>query len=95
MNFLPGIDTGLLTNFVERFPHVSILASLSGCAASVLAIMKVLSVLLGVAGGVFSLLAGYYTFRVYYRKWQRAKAEDAAALKASTIATYIRDNPPS
>lgn len=56
--------------FIERFPHAGIFASLSGFGASLLTAAKVLSVFFGFAGAVFGCIAGYYTMRVWHKKWR-------------------------
>lgn len=66
----------LLHKFIERNPHVGIFASMAGFGASLLTVVHVLSILVGFVGAIFGCIAGYYTMRCHYRKWQKAKSDD-------------------
>jgi hypothetical protein len=70
-------EVGLLSKFVERFPQIGIATSFAGFGASLLAILKVITIIFGAAGAVLGCVAGYYTLRVWQRKWKRTIQEDA------------------
>ena len=55
---------------VDRFPHVGILAGVSGLATSVLALIHIFSLVFGLAGAVFGCLAGFYTWRIQRLKFK-------------------------
>lgn len=69
---------GPIQRFFERNPHIGIFASAAGFTASLLSLVKILSVLLGFGGAIFGFAAGYYTMRSARRKWLKQKAEDKA-----------------
>jgi hypothetical protein len=58
-------------SWLETRPSIGIVASLSGFTASLLAILQQISIILGLVGAIFGLLAGYYTWRVKREHWIR------------------------
>lgn len=54
----------------HRFPHLGIVASITGFLTSILSLVNVLSVVFGLAGAIFGCLAGYYTWRVQRLKYK-------------------------
>ena len=60
-----------LASFIEKNPHVGILASFAGFGASALTWLHAATILFGFVGASFGLVAGYYTMRVKYHQWVR------------------------
>lgn len=63
----------MLVQFLERRPGFGIVASLTGLGTSILSWLHAASVIVGFAGAVFGLLAGFYTWRVKKREWERTQ----------------------
>jgi hypothetical protein len=68
----------MLVQFLERRPGFGIFASLTGLGTSILSWLHAASVVVGFAGAVFGLLAGFYTYRCKKREWERKSANDKA-----------------
>ena len=65
-----------VTAFLEKHPHVGIMASMTGFAGSFITFLQSASVLIGFIGACFGLLAGFYTWRVKKRHWDMLDRED-------------------
>ncbi len=56
---------------IERRPSVGIVASITGFSTSLLTLLQQASIVIGFVGACFGLCAGYYTFRIKRRHWER------------------------
>lgn len=65
-----------LTALIERRPSVGILASMTGFAGSFMSFLQSASVLIGFIGACFGLLAGFYTWRIKKRHWDKVDRQD-------------------
>lgn len=65
----------MVHEFIERNPHVGILASLSGIGVSVVGWLHYFNIILETGGAAFGLLAGFYTFRIKLHHWRREKTK--------------------
>jgi len=74
----------MLSKWVESKPYFGIIASVSGFGASVLAILKDLSVVLGFMGALLGLFAGYYTWRIKREHWNRIKSHTVTTVTTTT-----------
>jgi len=61
----------MLSDFIERKPHLGIIASVAGFASSFVSFLQAASVIIGFLGAVFGLLAGFYTWRIKRHQWQK------------------------
>jgi Fe-S cluster biogenesis protein NfuA len=60
-----------LSDFIEHRPHFGIIASMTGGAVSLIGFLQEASVVIGFLGACFGLAAGYFTWRIKRRHWQR------------------------
>ena len=65
-----------LNDGLSRNPWTGILASISGFATSLVSILQMASVAIGLIGAVFGCAAGYYTYRIQKRKFERCDNPD-------------------
>lgn len=63
----------MVHDFIEKNPHVGILASLSGFGVSVVGWLHYFNLALETGAAVFGLLAGIYTFRIKLHHWKRER----------------------
>lgn len=63
----------MVHEFIERNPHIGILASLSGWGASIFGWLHSINIILETGAAIFGLLAGIYTFRIKLHHWNREK----------------------
>ncbi len=66
----------MIREFLEQRPQVGIVASVAGFGTSVVSWIQAASVAIGLAGAVFGLLAGYYTWRTSRAKYQKVLAHE-------------------
>ena len=64
------------STIIERYPHVGILASISGFVGSFVSFLQSASVVIGFIGACFGLVAGFYTWRIKRRHWEKIDRED-------------------
>ena len=67
----------MLQEFLSQRPGVGIFASLGGFGTSLLSLLEHASVIVGAAGALFGLLAGYHTWQASKIKRRRLEAHDA------------------
>ena len=60
-----------LSDFIERRPHVGILASIAGFTGTFLTFLQDASIVIGFVGACFGLIAGIYTWKIKRHHWQR------------------------
>lgn len=62
-----------LISVTHRHPTLGILAGFSGLGASVLSVLKIISIVAGSLGAIFGLIAAFYTMLNQYRIFKSRK----------------------
>lgn len=63
----------IIQGLVEKFPNTSLALSAGGAVTSILSVLKIVSIVFGAAGAVFSAIAGYYVMRYRRREFLKHK----------------------
>ena len=77
----------VVSDIIERYPHVGIVASITGSFVSFVSFLQEASVLIGFIGACFGLLAGFYTWRIKKRHWDKVDRQDRLDRDAEDRAT--------